>query len=102
MRVVRPVRTLDCHSHPVHSVRVNPSGQTMATSDSLSLRVWDLREAGRCVKDFSTAHTPKWDEGALSVDFHPSTCLMASCGGDGVVKVYNGSEAHSAPGFVTS
>lgn len=51
-----------------------------------SIRFWDLGRR-RCYHEVSS-HRKKFDEGVLSLVFHPEQSLLASGGADAVVKVY--------------
>ena len=77
----------------IHSITLHPTKNIVATgSDDHTWRVW-------AVPSGELLMTGEGHEDWISeVQFHPSGDLLASCSGDGVVKIWNFSKLSS---FIT-
>jgi len=79
--------TMLAHLDSVSSLSIAPDLGTFASGGhDASLRVWDL-QSRTCLQEI-TSHRIKAGEGVCCVKYSPSGRELASCGGDGVAKVY--------------
>ena len=77
------------HVDGVTSLSIDPSGFSLVSGGhDASVRFWDLLNTRACVQEMGHNHRKKDDEGVLDVEFHQSLPFLASCGADGVVKLY--------------
>eukprot|EP00479_Gromia_sphaerica_P002892 TRINITY_DN13376_c0_g1_i1.p1 TRINITY_DN13376_c0_g1~~TRINITY_DN13376_c0_g1_i1.p1 ORF type:complete len:135 (+),score=17.35 TRINITY_DN13376_c0_g1_i1:25-429(+) len=85
------IHTMRAHTDSVSSVCLVPTGKhIVTTSHDSSVRFWDIVNRKICA-DLSAhqTHRRKHDEGIHCVSHHPTLPLLATGGGDSVVRVYN-------------
>jgi hypothetical protein len=75
------------HSGAVVSIDVSAQKGTFVTAGAdSSIRIWDLRKLRIC--DEVKAHMSKDEDSIFEVKFDPSGNFVASCGADGVFKIF--------------
>lgn len=81
------VRSFVAHPDSVSALAIDPNELYIASGGhDGSLRFWDVRK-GIMVQE-QAAHHRKFDEGVLSVAYHPTKTFVATSGADSVIKLY--------------
>lgn len=79
--------TMTAHQDEVTSLAIDPTGRYLLSgSHDSSVRLW-LFDEKSCIQEI-TSHRKKYDEGILSVAFHPKLSHFATAGADGSAKYF--------------
>lgn len=83
---LKPLREIAAHELPVRAVCASPSDQAIATcSDDNTVKVFDLSQGTTATFAGRSGHGGE----VRCVDWHPCTSLLASCGRDAMVKLWD-------------
>ncbi|OCF36949.1 hypothetical protein I316_01547 [Kwoniella heveanensis BCC8398] len=83
-----PTHTILAHPSPVTSLSISPLSPTCILTSSVdcTVRLWDLQKK-TSIQDLS-GHRPKSGEGVVQVASHPELPVIATAGGDGIVRLW--------------